>query len=561
RLCTPVYCRYQFHNTPVHETKGEPHGTHVFFQDINVIFLGSMHPSDLREYLEGPPMVVEVHDRDRKSEEYSRKPALFGEDPVDSYVNLQAFISPKDTENNPFESQNKIWDPYGVARVSFADLLLGYKYLNLVVPIHNCEPKSAGQSQDSRNRRFVGFRAPMDVLQHTSMPTGNYLEANSLLKLRVDIAVPLSTWLTSPELDFMGTQFGRIIFVFNTKNLVLLQNLLQDITMINAKALDLDSHPLQNIQQILSAFKVRVKIQEQQSLDVLTGFHLLDGRIHLFILEGLAEQGLRQLWESYQSRVTTSNRVACKVLYDSRLLFRHRLYADLETILYHVHLFRPVSLLLRYPALYVRGAVPRMAFQALSRIHDICHNSTRLKEVIMRDLLPSSSMVRDLSQEFGIPISQEELTDAKLLAPSLQPTPNDGNIQRQTSTLPEEIQTHQENYFSAMVEPQDPEEEEKKAQKKSRQAWLTAGGFQVWGLQSTTGSFQEDLKLPPIRKINEEWQENALFANVLKPVLDRDRWSWSQRHLDFDLYKKPPLYFQLPPLPAPKPATGKKAPP
>lgn len=297
-----MYCRYQFHNTPVHETKGEPHGTHVFFQDINVIFLGSMHPSDLREYLEGPPMVVEVHDRDRKSEEYSRKPALFGEDPVDLYVNLQAFISPKDTENNPFESQNKIWDPYGVARVSFADLLLGYKYLNLVVPIHNCEPKSAGRSQDSRNRRFVGFRAPMDVLQHTSMPTGNYLEANSLLKLRVDIAVPLSTWLTSPELDFMGTQFGRIIFVFNTKNLVLLQNLLQDITMINAKALDLDSHPLQNIQQILSAFKVRVKIQEQQSLDVLTGFHLLDGRIHLFILEGLAEQGLRQLWESYQSR-------------------------------------------------------------------------------------------------------------------------------------------------------------------------------------------------------------------------------------------------------------------
>ncbi|XP_050021372.1 uncharacterized protein CFAP92 isoform X3 [Alexandromys fortis] len=645
RLCTPVYCRYQFHNTPVHETKGEPHGTHIFFQDINVIFLGAMHPSDLREYLEGPPMVVEVHDRDRKSEEYTRKPTLFGEDPVDSYFNLQAFISSKDTENNPFESQNKIWDPYGVARVSFADLLLGHKYLNLVVPIHNCEPKSPGRSQDSRNRKSVGFRAPMDVLQHSSMPTGNYLEANSLLKLRVDIAVPLSAWLTAPELDFMGTQFGRIIFVFNTKKLVLLQNLLQDITMINAKALDLDSHPIQNIQQILSAFKVRVKIQEQQGLDVLTGFHLLDGKIHLFILEGLAEHGLRQLWESYQSRVTTSNRVACKVLYNSRLLFRHRLYADLETILYHVHLFRPVSMLLRYPTLYVRGAVPRMAFQALTRIHDICHNSTRLREVIMRDLLPSSSMVKDLSQEFGIPISQEELTDAKLLAASPQPTPNDAKIQRQTSTLPEEIQAHQEKYlqwrnnmllknqdhrdslvqkniteayqltkkplksmaktiriaipenkavhnysiqslnstelakkemfkemakeprkrftysqryFSAMVEPRDPKEEEKKAQKKSRQAWLTAGGFQVWGLQSTTGSFQQDLRLPPIRKINEEWQENALFANVLKPVLDRDRWSWSQRHMDFDLYKKPPLYLELPPLPAPKSATGRR---
>uniref|UniRef100_A0A8C6H417 Cilia and flagella associated protein 92 n=1 Tax=Mus spicilegus TaxID=10103 RepID=A0A8C6H417_MUSSI len=562
RLCSPVYCRYQFHKTPVHETKREPHGTHVFFQDINVIFLGAMNPSDVREYLEGPPMVVEVHDRDRKLEEYSRKPALFGEDLIDSYFNLQAFISHRDTETNPYESQNKIWDPYGVARVSFADLLFGYKYLNLIVPIHNCEPKSPNWSQDSRNRRTMGVQVPTDVLQHSSIPKGNYLEANSLLKLRVDIAVPLSGWSRAPELDLMGTHFGRIIFVFHAKKLSLLQSLLQDITMINAKALELDCYPLQNIQQILSAFKVRVKIQEQQELDVLTGFHLLDGKIHLFILEGLADRGLRQLWESYQSSVTASNRAACKVLYDSRLLFCHRLYADLETILYHVHLFRPVSVLLRYPALYVRGAVSRMAFKALSRIHDICHSSTRLKEVVMRDLLPSSSMIKELSQEFGIPISQEDLTDGKLLTALPQPDTSNEDIQRRTSTLPLEIQVHQEkylqwrndmllknqvhrdsivqkniteayqftkksqkpmrkviriaipenktvhnysaqtmnstelakkqmlkemakeprkrftysqNYLSAMVDFQDPKEEEKKAQKKSRQAWLTAG--------------------------------------------------------------------------------------
>ncbi|XP_031238332.1 uncharacterized protein KIAA1257 homolog isoform X2 [Mastomys coucha] len=646
RLCSPVYCRYQFHKTPVHETKREPHGTHVFFHDINVIFLGAMHPSDVREYLEGPPMVVEVHDRDRKSEEYSRKPALFGEDLIDSYFNVQAFVSHRDTETNPFESQNKTWDPYGIARVSFADLLLGYKYLNLIVPIHNCEPKSPNWSQDSRNRRTMGFQASIDALQHSSIPIGNYLEANSLLKLRVDIAVPLGGWSRVPEFNLMSTHFGRIIFVFNAKKLSLLQSLLRDITTINAKALDLDSYPLQNIQQILSAFKVRVKIQEQQNLDVLTGFHLLDGKIHLFILEGLADHGLRRLWESYQNSVTASNRAACKVLYDSKLLFRHRLYADLETILYHVHLFRPVSVLLRYPALYVRGAVSHMAFQALSRIHGICHNSTRLKEVVMRDLLPSSSMIKDLSQEFGIPISQEDLTDGKLLATLPQPDTNDEDIQSRTSNLPQEIQVHQEkylqwrnnmllkknqvhrdslvqkniteayqftkkfqnpmrkviriaipenktvhnystqtmnstelakkqmfkemakeprkrftysqNYLSAMVDFRDPKEEEKKAQKKSRQAWLTAGGFQVWGLQSTIGSSQQHLRLPPIRELNEEWQENALFANVLKPVLDRDRWSWRERHLDFDLYKKPPPYFQLPPLAAPKHASGRR---
>jgi hypothetical protein len=71
-----------------------------------------------------------------------------------------------------------------------------------------------------------------------------------------------------------------------------------------------------------------------------------------------------------------------------------------------------------------------------------------------------------------------------------------------------------------MVDFQDPKEEEKKAQKKSRQAWLTAGGFQVWGLQSSTGSSQQDLKLPPIRELNEVFrEEQGLKSGVLRDVL------------------------------------------
>ncbi|KAL2807137.1 uncharacterized protein WCI35_003782, partial [Daubentonia madagascariensis] len=638
RLCMPVYCKYQFHKTPVHKTEGEPHGTHVRFQDINVIFLGAMHPSDLREYLEGPPMVVEVHDRDRKSEEYSRKPTLFGEDPLDSYLNQQSLISPEETENNPFESQNKIWDPYGVARVSFADLLLGHKYLNLVVPIHGCELKPTHCSRDSSSRKVVGFRVPA-CFQHGPMPIGNYLEANSLLKLRVDIAVPLRASAT--DLDLGGTQFGRIIFVFNFKKLFLLHGLLRDITMINAKALDLDSYPIRNIQQILSAFKMRVKIQERQYLDVLTGFHLLDGKIHLFILEGLADQGLRQLWESHQSRIPKAEQGKYKVLYNSQLLFRHRLYADLETILYHVHLFQPLAQLARHAALYVRKAMPRRAFQALARIYEICHTSTNLREVIVRDLLPSSAMIKDLSQEFGMPLSQEELTDEKLLAIPPQPAPNLEDFRSRNSTLTSEIYAHQEkylrwrnsmmlknkdrdsliqknimeayqiskkppksvvkvikisapanksvynysiqtlnstqlakkelyremakeprkrftysqNYLSAMVEPVDVKEEQEKAQKKSRQAWLTADGFQVTGLRRGAGSSHQGLWLPFVKELPEEWKENALFANKLKPVLDRDRWSWDRRHLDFDLHKQPPPFLELPPSPALKPVT------
>lgn len=297
-----MYCKYQFHKTPVHETEGKPHAAHISFQDINVVFLGAMQPSDLREYLGGPPMVVEVHDRDRKSEQYSQEPTLFGDDPLDSHLNLHALISPKETENNPFASQNKLWDPYGVAQVSFADLLLGCKYLNLAVPVHSCEAPPTHRSQDGRARKVMGLHVPTDGLQHHPMPKGDYLEADSLLKLRVDIAVSLQAGTEIPNPDPTGAQFGRIIFVFDCRRAFLLYSLLQDITAINARALDLGSCPVKDSQQVLSAFKMRVKVQERQDLDVLTGFHLLDGKIHVLILEGLANRGLKRLWDSHQSR-------------------------------------------------------------------------------------------------------------------------------------------------------------------------------------------------------------------------------------------------------------------
>jgi len=44
-----------------------------------------------------------------------------------------------------------------------------------------------------------------------------------------------------------------------------------------------------------------VIIREQQrcrDLDLITGFHLLDGEMHLFVLEGLARQGIRKIWET-----------------------------------------------------------------------------------------------------------------------------------------------------------------------------------------------------------------------------------------------------------------------
>ncbi|XP_055985269.1 uncharacterized protein CFAP92 [Sorex fumeus] len=577
--CAPVYCKYQFPGMPAHVTEGYPHSTRIYFQDVNVIFLGDMHPGDLRGLLDGPPLVIEVHDRDLRTENTSQRPALFGEEPLDTFPNLHAFVSPRDPEFNPFESQSKTWNPYGVARVSFADLLLGRKYLNLSVPILRCEPPPTNPGLHRRRPQALDSFQPL--------PAGNYLEAHSQLKLRVDIEVPLPwTGPETPEPDPTGPPFGRIIFVFGSKQHLLLRPLLHDITVINARALHVDTYPLCNISQILPAIKVRTNIKDRQDLDVITGFHLLDGQCHLLILEGLSCQGLKRLWENYQSRIPFVEHRPCppyKVLYNSQLLFRHRLYGDLDSVVYHVHLCQPLEELMRRPELYLRDTVPKPVFQALTRIYDICNQNTRLREVVTRDLLPSAAMVRLLSQQFGLPISQEEFLEEEGLAtlalprsprpePALKPHVSlSQDIEehqarylqwRDSATLlgqegshsfvqvPRKRFTYSQKYLSAMVDCCDPEE--RTAGRESRGPWLTAKGFQVTGLQKTNYLFPLQLGTA----FTEEWQEGALFRNVLENVLDRDRWPWDQRRQDFELYKKPPPFFQLPPVPRRKPLPG-----
>lgn len=47
---------------------------------------GTLEPSELRQYLNGPPLEIEVHDRDRKPEGVKLKPTLFGDDLEDEKI-------------------------------------------------------------------------------------------------------------------------------------------------------------------------------------------------------------------------------------------------------------------------------------------------------------------------------------------------------------------------------------------------------------------------------------------------------------------------------------------
>ncbi|XP_043832261.1 uncharacterized protein KIAA1257 homolog [Dromiciops gliroides] len=591
-------------------------------QDINVILTGALDPRNLREYLEGPPMEVEIHDRDRKEEIYLAVPSLFGEDSADANLTNMSHITYNDNVvENALESINKKWDPYGIANVSFADLLLGQKVMDIFVPIHRCKPDPSYYQKENKGRRkSFGGNDPMDMLRSSPMPMGNYFEYSSLLRLRIELCVPLKLGVGGDGLEI--ERFGRIIYFFDSSKIDFLKDLLRGISEINAKALNLESYPPQDVQEVLSAFKVKIKVQANLDQDVITGFHVFDGKIHLFILEGLAQQGLRRLWERYPKRVPCSQEGKFHIFYNSELSFHERLYADLDTMLYHIHLCKPLTSLVKQSMIYVRGLIPQPSFQALIKIDAICQ-SQKLKDVIERDLLPSSAMIKCMSQEFGIPVSRSELltpipmkkvpctvlkTEApekkvhglcsliklheenylqwkkdmeikRVIGPNyiqknlvgaslprrtyLQPevkiiriippdgksvynysiqTLNSGELAKQQLVAQMNKErgkrfTYSQDYLTSFPEPLGLPHRKSKSK-----FWLTPKGFQVPGYQSSFESNLHPKKPDPnrVEELRESWQENSLFANIMKPVLDRERMGWEQRHLDFDIYKKPP---------------------
>ena len=91
--CKPAHVSYQFYKQPVHESPGREQGSDVFWEDVNVVLLGTLNKEGLAEYLQGPQFQIEVHDRDRKIEQKKPKPSLFGENHEDEMINNVSLVA------------------------------------------------------------------------------------------------------------------------------------------------------------------------------------------------------------------------------------------------------------------------------------------------------------------------------------------------------------------------------------------------------------------------------------------------------------------------------------
>lgn len=281
--CIPVYCQYEFHNVSMHRTKHHKHGPNIYFRDVNVILTGLMSPLELQEFLYSPSLQIEVHDRDRKLEETPKTPATLGKGSDDHTQSDAA----------PFKHEMKTFDSYGVVNLDLSELLHEER-LKLYLPIKCCPPPPRQDRRTTaQNRTVAGTDANTNP-----MPLARYCDSNSQLKVTVEIAHPLNVNDDSCSSGSYPGPFGRIIYLFHYDNVSAMTKLRSEVFTINAAAFGLGSRSLEEIETALLNYKINFKHDESKGLDFVSGFHLLDKRRHIFVLEGLRDKAVRRLWEA-----------------------------------------------------------------------------------------------------------------------------------------------------------------------------------------------------------------------------------------------------------------------
>ena len=335
------------------------------------IFTGLFDQEALISYLERDKLQLRIFDR-------NRKPSPEEEQAQQEEEAVKA--GQVDTQEDGQQARKKevIDDPYGVATVSLKDVVVtSAKKLSLTAPILPAK----------LNRRELSDKGAQNL-------PGQYVESDSYIKLKVIFARRPGSAQT------LDRKFERMILRFAYDNTDVVEELNKAVETLNAAALGVNHA----ISATLATLRLTSEQAADSSLDIVTGFHLVDGSHRCVVLEGLATGSIATLKDQFTQN---KPRAGVDILYHKDYLFTRRLYLPFQVAIKRIRLKKTLSELQQMLEMYIMSQVPPECFDGIIMLNAL-KRASLFAQVCKNQSFPSTTDLLVLEKWFGDALRKED---------------------------------------------------------------------------------------------------------------------------------------------------------
>ncbi|XRB06387.1 flagellar associated protein [Pycnococcus provasolii] len=273
---------------------------------------------------------------------------------------------------------------------------------------------------------------------------GRYGQCRSTLQIEIASAQPIV------KMDEVPRPYERVAFIMQYDDTELLLALEQLVRSRNATTMGFEGTE-SYILQLLNTYKTGEEEERNDQLDILTGFHLIDGRIRIVVLEGLGAGAIRvpkppvegeaegedeasvppakepsgegeeekpieydyvdgamvDVYAIVSSFITRTDKRR-HILMNPRIRYDRRLYVPLGLDLQRLKLREKLNRICANAHVFAGGMVRKLVLDSLKKIQKL--RSVRfLRQVDRMNLLPTSEMLVYLYKKFGGALTKDDI--------------------------------------------------------------------------------------------------------------------------------------------------------
>lgn len=201
------------------------------------------------------------------------------------------------------------------------------------------------------------------------------------------------------------TPFMRMVVVFRYSDD-------DTLRMINDGLNAVNSHALPDIQGTIRSYsltKDELEKSRNGTLDIVSGFMIIDDDLRLLLLEGLAapDKAMEWLYLDYLPRLQ-DNDDNLKILCNPEVLFKDRLYPEFSPDLKRIRVRGKLKKLARRPEIYNRKQVEEICFLAMDSLMTL-RRMEDMKTAKQLDVFPTAEALNKLELLYGEAISRADM--------------------------------------------------------------------------------------------------------------------------------------------------------